>query len=153
MRIGSAVRDGALATLVCVGALVATAGTANAAASLTVSSGEVLAKGAAVTASLSVSCDPLPPPPPGFPGANSIFLSVQISQAVDGGVTEGTGSASDVICDGTVHPVDVFVIPTLGGHMTLPFAKGQAFVLARLQACSLPNGCQSASEGTTVDLD
>ena len=109
MHIRNTVR-GALATLVCVGALMATAGSASAAASLTVSGGEVLARGAAVTVSLSVSCDPLPPPPAEFPAPN-VFLGLQISQVVDGGVTEGTGSASDIICDGAAHPVDAFVIP------------------------------------------
>lgn len=148
MGINRAMGRTVLAAAICMGALAVTATSASAATSLAISGAKLLTKGAAVDVSLSVSCDPLPSTPSPL---NGVGLSVEISQVVKDMVTEGVAGTSTIVCDGTAHAVDIFVIPQQG-QVTLPFARDEAFVQAALEVCTETGGCRTVNQATTIPI-
>lgn len=114
-------------------------GTAHAASTLSLTGDAVLvAKGAAVSVTAAYSC----PVDTAFAG-----LSVFLNQRVNGGrVAQGNGSATNLICDDTVHLASILV-QTQNGNA---FKPGDALAQAGFQVCDPNFTCRIIDLKTTI---
>src|SRR5207247_2751850 len=129
-------------------ALLLLAVVADAASSIQVNSGRLVAKGAEVYVTVTYSC------PDGWAviqgkGGGGIFVNIQ--QAVNK-TSQASGSASggtNLICDGTAHSAVVQVLANTPGP---PFRVGPAVSTAEFSACSdeLCSSFESGHSGPTV---
>jgi hypothetical protein len=113
------------ATTIAVGALSVLAALPALAAgpTLSVKSASLVARGAAVNATVTVTCDPYTD----YWGQamTSTPVTITINEAVRRGlVTSATGNG-DAVCDSLPHKVSILVIPT-----TYAFIKGPALIVA-----------------------
>jgi hypothetical protein len=90
---------------------------------VSVRSAKLVARGAGVTATVTVTCDPYTD----YWGqpVTSTPVTITIDEAVRKGlVTSATGSG-DAVCDSLPHKVSVLLVPT-----TYAFVKGSALIIA-----------------------
>jgi len=132
------------ATTVAVGALSVLAALPAMAAGPTVSvrSAGLVARGAAVNATVIVTCDPYTD----YWGQamTSTPVTVTINEAVRGGlITSATGNG-DAVCDSLPHKVSVLVVPA-----TYKFTKGPALISA---TATLDSGITPAQFVGTVKI-
>lgn len=105
---------------------------------------KLVARGAALSVTVVVTCDPSTMSPEPKPPAPS--LSVQVTERVGRTVENGYGSASDVVCDGTPHTVPVWVTAQSRG-----FRRGVAFAKADIFSCD-EFGCTGASDAREIRI-
>lgn len=102
----------------------------------------LIAKGAAVSVTVSVTC-PV--------NAEGAFLSAEVVQRNGNGVASGQAGAQNFACTGSTG-AETIAVPANGARV---FKKGAAFASASLSFCDfsmLPNPCTTVSDTRTIDI-
>jgi hypothetical protein len=92
--------------------------------------GNVVARGAAATASAYVVCHP----------GDYASLTITLSERSGKHIASGSGRANQIGCSGQIQTIRVTVIP----HGATPFVKGSAFARARFEDCGYYSCGQTA---------